>query len=318
MLSRHIGEIIIININMIRLLTDKTVYTLIIDGVTAIDEYVELKDDYVHTLLLLPYSDALPVNGYIRNKEGSIDCSIPFIIGGDGTVTLLPKFPNKAAIGEPTVLSQEELGTHLVTVYLTDAIYVMVENATSFIKLPLPSKPVSVRAMASDGQELIVVKCEGYTAIIEYTDDYRVVFSKYADIIEFTEDGIIAQKNYNDMLGRIGREHYRYEYNEYICDSAEYSYTHPHRYIAELIPCLFVESLIAKDYDYARKLLSPEYEDITSAHNFLGDIVAIRPAPRAQFHPEELELLVRTENGIQLKKVKFSLIAGIITDIDCE
>lgn len=229
MLARHIGEIIIININMIRLLTDKTVYTLIIDGVTAIDEYVELKDDYVHTLLLLPYSDALPVNGYIRNKEGSIDCSIPFIIGGDGTVTLLPKFPNKAAIGEPTVLSQEELGTHLVTVYLTDAIYVMVENATSFIKLPLPSKPVSVRAMASDGQELIVVKCEGYTAIIEYTDDYRVVFSKYADIIEFTEDGIIAQKNYNDMLGRIGREHYRYEYNEYICDSAEYSYTHPHR-----------------------------------------------------------------------------------------
>lgn len=307
---------------MVNIFFDNTEFTLLLDGTNIATPPFSIDEGTNHTILLIPALKKfmlMPLCSSLKVSGKTIFCSelISVFKLSNNDYLILPEFAT--ALIAPQVIKQENYVAHLATFYNNGNNCLLIENSTEFYFQTLPYNDCEIKYQNFNGYEFFIVTNNNYLLIICYDYDYRKVLeAENCSRIEFTEDGILIEEKRNDMLLRNITNKYSFDSLNYNIISTNVEYLLPHQYIDEMIPCLFVEGLIAKDFSYASGLLSSDFNDINSVCDFFGEIIKIYDLPCLPYIQNSLYIITKTNGKNILNRYNFSIKNRKITDISCE
>jgi hypothetical protein len=117
----------------------------------------------------------------------------------------------------------------------------------------------------------LAAKCEDkeYLQICLFNGKYETLFECTADEIDYTSSTIAIKNKLQDMLGRVKSNIYTFS-GGFKLISSTLEYTHDIPYPDTLIPCLFLEALIAGDKTRANSYLGEDINNSDTVKEYLG------------------------------------------------
>lgn len=298
---------------MITLHYRTSLFTLILDG-KAIDRAEFIIDDYQrHSLLAIPMEECdvrLPTCGAIQTnslRTISLTSNFDSIDLGNGDYELLPLFPLLPRGYQPKVIMQREGDGILATIYQDYGSHILIEDDSAFINHALPLEVDDIKIGYCEAGGLIIAYGKQYIAVfVRDNEDFKLLLEKGGGIPNIKQDVIEIVYDRCDMLRRQVVESYAMTSGTYSLVSRKFTHTLHHKYIAELLPCLLVDALIAEDYDFARSLLAPDLaQNILAVRDFFGEIISFYSIKGQPIGNKSLTLLVNNSGRKAVKRYNF-------------
>lgn len=220
------------------------------------------------------------------------------------------------------VLQPQNGAMHCLTCHKDCSHKISVETQSELITLDVPCKSVDVRftceTMPHGGQLLLIIadleSGKKYACVLHYKDDYTVLLSLCCDDIKIDSTGVRVCDCLRDALDRRCVRHLKFCGDCFIEESRHFENTCAHRYIDEIVPYIFVESIRYGDDDCALNCLCPTLRGL-DAKELLGDFIGICDC--LDYKPFEICLLYSGEEGLYTKTYAFCVEAGKIQKVKC-
>lgn len=261
---------------MIKLYYNDYEYLLEVDGIRCTGGMIELPTSHEYTLSLCPYADGMswiPITAKLYvNDTCDITSGVTTAKVSDDEWILLPNFIPAVFSRGAEVLLQRTYDEHTVTVYSDIVTHLLVENQHCFESVIIPECPRIIEQIITQEGILFTAVSDSSIVVIMYDyNDYKVILDTVADTVEFDENGLTITTHLLDSQGRIIREHLHYNGGKYESDGLTIDYSNHHKPPTELTAYDYIESILARDYDYADKILN--IADMTSSlvREFIGD-----------------------------------------------
>lgn len=182
-----------------------------------------------------------------------------------GGIYVLSFDPEPARCAEPQIICQTvcrtESVSHLVTSCRRGGYYLIVETNAEIQEFPCPCALTDVNVVAArvSGGQLIKITAKAekrrFAAVLFYGDDYVPLFSGVYDELGFDGSEIVCVENMGGCNRCRRTLRLGYSDGKFAEKELSFVYGRDHVYTDELIPYVFVEKLIFKDYEGAENLL---------------------------------------------------------------
>lgn len=303
---------------MIKLYYNDYEYLLEVDGIRCTGGMVELPTSHEYTLSLCPYTDGVswvPITAKLHiNDTCDITSDLTTAKIGDDEWLLLPNFVPAVISRGAEVLLQRTYDEHTVTVYSDIVTHLLVENQHCFESVIIPECPRVVERIITREGLLFTAVSDSYIVVILYDYiDYKIILDTVADKVDFDENGLTITTHLHDSQGRIISEHLHYNGGTYESDGIVIEYSNHHKPACELIAYDYIESILARDYDYADKMLNIERMTSSVVREFIGDYDTLIIANKC-INPTDNILLKNRKGNYQ--RYHLTVEDGKIVDID--
>lgn len=226
----------------------------------------------------------------------------------------------------PKAVMQQEIVDrgieHTATLFEDTSQRLLIENSYSNMIFDLPCKiespkinlvPLSFGALLSLTG---AVDDKKYLLVIIAHNKYELLWQGTADDFVFSDNNFVVITKQNDMVGRVKRETFSYDYhtNSLKSKNIAFAYENDRDYNKSLVPYLFMEAMLIKDFDKANTYLTEDLkaEEIDA---YVGEFVSVECPPKSM-DVSTLVIMKKEKKYLIAKKIKFDVKEGKIKNLE--
>jgi hypothetical protein len=179
-----------------------------------------------------------------------------------------------------------------------------------------------IKCQAIGNTALFILKCilnskYDYMLIISYDNAFHILGSIIADNINVLQDRISAKTKYSNMSGTIKTVDFAINHGVLQVIGTSFENTLTQSYISELLPYLFMESIMIGDLITAKNCLGENLKnDLQDIIDFMGKFTHICNHLGENTPLNQIKVFDCNEKIAKIKNFKFELFDGKITNIE--